>query len=87
MEQIKIYSQHLFPELIEALKRGYDKHFSFNANGLIKCLSNPTKYYDFHEVKIDEMVICILIPATLYLISTVDGLHKGTAIEFLQDHV
>jgi hypothetical protein len=81
MKQITLYAPHLIPELLDAIARGYDKHFMQHANGLIRCLSNPTKYYDFDEVHTDELIICSMIPATLYLIVTVDGIYKGTLLD------
>lgn len=87
MQQTKNYPLNLLPELLDAFKKGYRVSFHFNANGLIRCISSPAKFYDFHEVRIDAIVSCLHIPAILYLMSTVDGLCKGTAIEFIQDHV
>ena len=70
-----------FPELEKAISKGFIDHFTFCVDGLMRCLSDSTKFYELEELDI-EVDSCTSIPATLYLICTKDELHKGTAIEY-----
>jgi hypothetical protein len=78
---MKQQSQYSFPELQEALSNGYNHFFTTHANGSLKCSLNPSRHYEPHEVHI-KAITCLLNRATLYLISTQDGLYKGVMVDY-----
>ncbi len=71
----------LLPELEEFIKAGYSENFNVTNNGQLYCLTNPGKLYELHEVEIGQP-IRLSIPATLFKITTKDGLFRGTLIDF-----
>lgn len=71
----------LLSELEELTNAGYSESFNVTNNGQLFCLANPDKFYDLHEVEIGQP-IRLSIPATLYIITTKDGLLRGTLIDF-----
>jgi hypothetical protein len=75
------YSHLSFPELTHAILNGYDHHFRVHTDGILHCLSNPGKHYSLEEVHL-QVVTCSLIKASLYLITTHDGMYKGTLIDY-----
>lgn len=77
----KIFSSLLFPELTEAITNGYHHCFQIHADGLVVCLSNKQKLYDTHEI-VQGFINCPERKATIYLITTNDGLYKGTWVDY-----
>lgn len=82
---IKSSCYPLFSELSEAIVKGYCDHFRLLHDGSLQCLSNPDNLYTIDDVRI-EVISCYYERATLYLISTKNGLHKGTCVEFWEHH-
>ena len=80
MEQ-PTYPKYLFPELQEAVTNGFPESFCITHDGLLFCLANPCKHYNIHEVYI-KVITCSLNNATLYLITTLDGLYKGVFVDY-----
>ena len=76
----KLISHLLISELSDAKSKGFAHDFIAHANGLLHTLTNPDRYYDIHEFAI-TVFPCLLLNATLYLISTYDGV-KGTMIDY-----
>jgi hypothetical protein len=74
-------SHHILEELLNAFAEGYTESFITTANGLLTALSNPGRFYELDEVDIQEPVR-LSIPATLFRITTKDGLVKGTLIDW-----
>lgn len=70
-------------ELAQAILNGYDHHFRVHPNGLLYCLSNLDKHYSLKEVHL-KVITCPAIRASLYLITTLDGLYKGTMVDYYE---
>jgi len=73
------YCPHCFPDLTQALTKGFIQNFQLLQNGLIY-LPLTKKLYD-----LDDMIVivtsCIWCTTTRYRITTKDGI-KGLAVEF-----
>ena len=76
----KSNSHFLVQELNEAKSKGFIHDFILHVNGLLYCLAYPNHYYEMHEFSAIA-IPCSLLNATLYLISTNDGI-CGTMIEY-----
>ena len=76
---------HQFPELTEAIDNGYSHDFTLTPEGLFCCLSNPTRHYEIGEIIIQTLRCSI--PATLYLLTTKDGLYSGTFVEYWEHFI
>lgn len=76
-----ITHRSLFPELADASRRGFTRHFEFcHVLGLV-CDSSPPISYEPWELQI-EIQIIERMNCRLYLITCPGGI-KGTAIEFI----
>ena len=73
--------QHQFPELTEAIANGYCTHFLIDSDGLLYSPLYPAKHYGIDEVQI-RFIRSAFRSATLYIIETIDGLLKGTLVEY-----
>jgi hypothetical protein len=71
----------LFPELAQVINQGFPDDFVIHVDGFLMCLSDTSRRYSKDEVQ-TTAISCTSIPATLILISTLDGRFKGTAVEF-----
>lgn len=74
------YSHSSIPELNEAKLNGFTHDFLFHANGLMYCLTYPDQHYGINDLSAIA-IPCMELNATLYLISTNDGV-CGTMIEY-----
>lgn len=83
MEQPK--HVHSFPELSSAIENGFNDHFRILMDGSLQCLSCTDKFYEIEEVEI-EVISSPLHKATIYFISTRDGLYKGLMIDYWECH-
>jgi hypothetical protein len=83
MEQSISHSPHQFPELTEAIQSGYNCHFDIRPDGLLQSHSNVDKQYEIHELSI-EVCPCPHVRATLYLITTSDGV-KGHMVDYWEN--
>jgi hypothetical protein len=75
------HSAHILEVLLEAFTEGYTESFIITATGLLISLASPGRFYEIDEVEIQEP-IRLAIPATLFRITTKDGLLKGTLIDW-----
>ena len=73
-------SHFLIPELHEAKSQGFVHDFTLHMNGLLHCLAHPCRYYEINEFH-TTAIPCAQLNATLYLISTNDGV-CGTMIDY-----
>ena len=71
---------HPFPELQEASQNGYSHDFTTTPGGQLRCLSNPSRFYELEDVEIK--LGNSSLQATLYLIKTKDGLYAGTLVDY-----
>lgn len=80
------FLHQLFPEFKDVIVSDYPHQFRMLADGLLQCLSCPTRFYDFDDVRTDKVITALVGKASLYLIATVDGLYKGVLIEYWECH-
>ncbi|MES2930363.1 MAG: hypothetical protein V4665_01080 [Patescibacteria group bacterium] len=78
MEQ---YTSLRFSELSDAILAGYKHDFVIQVSGTLKCLSKPGKVYSPDEVDI-RVITSLKKKASLLLITTNDGLYKGTSVDY-----
>lgn len=72
----------LYSEIALAICHGYDASFLIQSDGSFLYIGNPNKKYSAEDILVEKVVISISPQSTLYLVSTRDGLYKGTAVEF-----
>jgi hypothetical protein len=76
----KCSDSDLHSALSKAIQAGYDNDFIVHADGSLYCCINPQKQYSLHKLSLSPILV-ENVPATLYLVTTPDGLH-GTFIDF-----
>ena len=76
---------HSFPELSLAIANGFNDNFRILMDGSLQCLSCSDKFYELEDIEI-KVISSSFRNATLYLITTRDGLFKGPLVEYWESY-
>ncbi len=77
MEHLK----QIFPELFDALMRGFTTPLRFSAQAILVCVYRSDEIHFLHGKFGMEIITCSSHQATLYLV-TIDNSPFGSAIEY-----